>query len=53
LLREEGKLKDAEKALEQAKMAGAPTAQCDLELSMVYGKLCEEASANCNANQTR
>ena len=52
LLREEGKLKDAEKTLEQAKTAGAPPAECDLELSLVYGELCEEAAANCGANQT-
>ena len=44
LLREEGKLKDAEKALELAKRAGAPQADCDRELSIVYGKLGEEAA---------
>jgi len=44
LLREEGKLKDAEKALEAAKKAGAPQAECDRELSVVYGKLSEEAA---------
>jgi len=46
LLREEGKLKDAEKTLEDARKTGAPPVECDRELSMVYGKLCEEASAN-------
>jgi len=45
LLREEGKLKDAEKALELARKTGAPLAECDRELSIVYGKLCEEAAA--------
>jgi tetratricopeptide (TPR) repeat protein len=44
LLREEGKLKDAEKALELARKTGAPLAECDRELSTVYGKLCEEAA---------
>jgi len=46
LLREEGKFKDAEKALEEARKTGASPVECDRELSMVYGKLCEEASAN-------
>jgi Tfp pilus assembly protein PilF len=45
LLLEEGKLKDAEKALELAAKTGAPSAECDRELSIVYGKLCEEAAA--------
>lgn len=53
LLLEEGKFKDAEKALEQAKLTGAPMTECDFELSIVYGKLCEEAAACCNADQTR
>jgi tetratricopeptide (TPR) repeat protein len=44
LLREDGKLKDAEKALEGAKTAGAPQAECDRELSIVYGRLSEEAA---------
>jgi tetratricopeptide (TPR) repeat protein len=47
LLMEEGKLKDAEKALELARKTGAPSAECDRELSIVYGKLCEEAGAKC------
>ncbi len=45
LLLEEGKLKDAEKALVLAGKTGAPSAECDRELSIVYGKLCEEAAA--------
>ncbi|MGO9416236.1 MAG: tetratricopeptide repeat protein [Syntrophobacteraceae bacterium] len=45
LLLEEGKLKDAEKALELARKTGAPSAECDRELSIVYGKLCEQAGA--------
>jgi Tfp pilus assembly protein PilF len=45
LLREEGKYKDAEKTLEEAIKAGAPRNECDRELSIVYGKLYEEASA--------
>ncbi|HYA40990.1 MAG TPA: tetratricopeptide repeat protein [Syntrophobacteraceae bacterium] len=44
LLREQGRLKDAEKALEAAKKAGAPQAECDRELSILYGKLSEEAA---------
>ena len=44
LLMEEGKLKDAERALDAAKKAGAPQAECDRELSIVYGKLSEEAA---------
>ncbi len=53
LLREEGRLKDAEKALEQARNTGAPPAECDRELSIVYGKLCEQAAVNtaADANQ--
>jgi tetratricopeptide (TPR) repeat protein len=45
LLREEGRLKDAEKTLELAKKTGAPPVECDRELSIVYGKLCEECAA--------
>ena len=45
LLLEEGKLKDAEKALELARKTGAPPAECDRELYIVYGKLREEAAA--------
>jgi tetratricopeptide (TPR) repeat protein len=45
LLREEGKFKDAENALEEARKTGAPSVECDRELSIVYGKLCEEAAA--------
>jgi tetratricopeptide (TPR) repeat protein len=45
LLMEEGKLKDAEKAFELARKTGASSAECDRELSIVYGKLCEEAAA--------
>ena len=45
LLLEEGKLKDAEKALELARKTGAPPAECDRELCIVYGKLREEAAA--------
>lgn len=45
LLMEEGKLKDAEKAFELARKTGAPSAECDRELSIVYGKLSEEAAA--------
>ncbi|MHC1728612.1 MAG: tetratricopeptide repeat protein [Syntrophobacteraceae bacterium] len=45
LLREEGKFKAAEKALEEAAKAGAPQRECERELSIVYGKLWEEASA--------
>lgn len=44
LLREEGRLKDAEKALELARKTGAPPAECDRELAIVYGKLSEEAA---------
>jgi Tfp pilus assembly protein PilF len=50
LLCEAGRLKDAEKALLQARNAGAPPAECDRELSIVYGKLCEEATANMAAD---
>lgn len=49
LLREEGKLKDAEKALEQAGKNGAPAAECERELSIVYGRLSEEAAARAGA----
>jgi Tfp pilus assembly protein PilF len=45
LLSGEGKLKEAEAALEQAKKTGAPPAECDRELSIVYGKLSEQAAA--------
>ena len=45
LLREEGRLKDAEKAFELARKTGAPSAECDRELSIVYGELCEETAA--------
>ena len=45
LLREEGQLKDAENALELARKSGAPPAECDRELSIVYWELCEEAAA--------
>jgi tetratricopeptide (TPR) repeat protein len=45
LLMEEGKLKEAENALELARKTGAPSAECNRELSIVYGKLCEEAAA--------
>lgn len=51
LLLDEGKLKDAEDVLEQARKAGAPPAECDRELSIVYGKLCDEAAANCGMNR--
>jgi tetratricopeptide (TPR) repeat protein len=44
LLLEEGKLKEAENAIELARKTGAPSAECDRELSIVYGKLCEEAA---------
>lgn len=44
LLREEGKFKESEKVLERARKAGAPQAECDRELSIVYGKLSEEAA---------
>jgi tetratricopeptide (TPR) repeat protein len=46
LLCEAGRLRDAEKALVLARNTGAPPAECDRELSIVYGKLCEEAKAN-------
>ncbi len=44
LLLEEGKLKEAENVIELARKTGAPSAECDRELSIVYGKLCEEAA---------
>lgn len=44
LLREDGKLKEAEKALETARRSGAPPGECDRELSLVYGKLGEQAA---------
>ncbi|MFZ0928362.1 MAG: tetratricopeptide repeat protein [Syntrophobacteraceae bacterium] len=44
LLLEDGKLKEAENAFELARKTGAPLAECDRELSIVYGKLCEEAA---------
>ena len=45
LLREEGMYKEAEKALELAGKTGAPAFECDSELSIVYGKLSEQAAA--------
>lgn len=50
LLCEAGRLKDAEKALVLARNTGAPPAECDRELSVVYGKLCEEAAADMAAD---
>ena len=50
LLCEAGRLKDAEKALLLARNTGAPPAECDRELSIVYGKLCEEAKADMAAD---
>ncbi|MCE5334069.1 MAG: tetratricopeptide repeat protein [Desulfobacteraceae bacterium] len=51
LLREEGRLKDAEKALERARKNGAVAAECDRELSIVYGKLAEESAARAGVTQ--
>ena len=36
-----------------ARNTGAPPAECDRELSIVYGKLCEEAAANMAADATQ
>lgn len=45
LLGEEGKWKEAEKAVEGARENGAPRAECERELCLIYGKLAEEAAA--------
>ncbi len=50
LLCEAGRLSDAEKALILARNTGAPPAECDRELSIVYEKLSEEAKANMAAD---
>ncbi len=45
VLREEGKFKEAEEAFELAEKTGASPSECDRELSIVYGKLCEQCTA--------
>lgn len=43
LLREDGQMKEAEKAVEEASKHGAPEAECNRELTVIYERLAEEA----------
>lgn len=43
LLREDGQMKDAERAVEEAAKHGAPEAECNRELAVIYRNLADEA----------
>lgn len=50
LLSENGKWKEAEKAFEQAREKGAPLAECDRELALIYARLAEEFGTKAELN---